>query len=320
MKFDTVIIGSLQRAARCPDMPAPAEIRSDFRHVHPSVGTQADFIFLQAGLIHENRALHAFGNAQLAYDSFQVPGLCIVKIHGLSVNGADDAAAVHKQDALKERPSQDLVLHITFFIKSFIDEPGKIKPVSDQFRRGAQSFRACIGILEYPGIVNHPDINRFCNGNIHQFLFHQLIDQLAGRAGCGIHIIDLPAAARIADVVVNVNGFFCRFKISLCRAQPVADRIHRDEYVVPDVLAAVCLDFFNSFDTGKNIGRFFQVYVRPGIRQRLFQIEIQAHAGTDAVPVRPDMAADCDLAGAFKLLQNLHHSLPPRLFWHAGPP
>ena len=114
---------SLHRTARRTDMAAAAKKFRNLRHIYLSVRAQAYLILQNIGLVHKNRALHSPGIPKLVDNSLQIGRYGAVKIHGFFVNHADHASAVHKEDALKERPAQYLILDISLFVKGLVNKP-----------------------------------------------------------------------------------------------------------------------------------------------------------------------------------------------------
>ena len=194
-----------------------------------------------------------------------------------------------------------------------------VKAVGEKLRADLHRVRRRIAVLEHARIVDDPHVNRLCDVCIDQALIHKLINKLRGGAGVGLTVVDLTAAGSVADMMVDIDRLFRRFKIFFRSAQTAALRIQRDAHVVNDLFGAVRFDLVNAPDARKYRRRAFQINIDHRFGQRFFQIQIQPHAGTDAVSVRAHMSADCDEAVILHFLQNFLHPHPP-LSSRADPP
>ena len=57
------------------------------------------------------------------------------------------------------------------------------------------------------------------------------IDEFAGAAGAAVHVID-HSVTGIADMVIDIDGFFCPFKEFFCPGDPVFGGVKDDKGII----------------------------------------------------------------------------------------
>ena len=193
-------------------MAAAAEISCHPAYIHQIAGTHTYLVHMGIRLVKKNGTFHPVCDAQLIHNSFQIPAACAIKFHVLLPHSRKNAFAVHKGNAFKKRPAQNLILDIGFPEKALINNSSEINALGHHLSSYLHGVNRGIAVFKYIGIMNHSGVQTFCHRTADLFLIKKTKQHFTGRARiCQNHIF--LSIACVGYVMIQADAVLCLVKI-----------------------------------------------------------------------------------------------------------
>ena len=187
-------------------------------------------------LVHENGTFHTRRQSELFYDAAHFLRCYSVKVHILFRQIRYDTRTIQNNHAFQQCSSENLVLHIRFFVESLIYDFLAVKSFSEELSCHDHGMFRCAAILKYTCIMNNSCIQCFRRIYGYLFLFQHIKDYFAYGTNLRTYIIHI-GISHIADMMVNA-GSICRlFKQLACNAHSFFIRkVYRKKQVKSGIL------------------------------------------------------------------------------------
>ena len=269
------------------------------------VGTDCGFGYRRAG--------NADLLRQLFHNAAQIVFVHAVKVHVFPADHGKNAPFVQKRDALQQGSAQNLALQIRLPVKAVVDDVAEGDPLCHEAAGRFHGPGRGIAVLEHAGVVYDAGVQALRRGFADAFLLKLIKQNFAG--GTGRRLDDVfPGIAFIGHMMVHADAFRRLVQTGDKRPQPFpVAAVHADAQI-RSISFPLTADFFKSAQIGEFLISRLQIHGGLLLRILILYVIVNRQTGTDAVPIRVDVAEHRDGAGPLYHFLQFRHRNPPVFF------